>query len=555
MKNIWKCSFLVVVLISSLFFSASTLAQELPHLQKNKNATQLIVDGKPYIILGGELHNSSSSSLEYTAPKLKKLKELNLNTVLAVVSWQLIEPTEGKFDFSLVDGLLSSARENNLRLIILWFGSWKNGLSHYVPQWVKEDQERFPRVRLNSGKPTETITALNKEARNADAKAFTVLMAHLAKVDSKDKTVIMIQLENEVGVLGALRDMSETANFAFSAQVPNELISGLKKYKEELQPEMKFCWAKTGYKETGNWNDVFGEGNFAHEAFMAWQYASYMNTVARAGKAKHNIPIFVNTWIIQPEDIKPGDYPAGGPQSHLHDVWRIASPYIDLYCPDIYLADFPGITAMYTHPWNALFVPESFSGYRGASNAFFAIGSRKGIGYSPFGIDTRVDNPDESEIAKAYDILNQLTPEITSAQAEDKIIAFSLNLENGIQTMKFGGYTIEASLPKNRRSGKLEVESGYGLIIWKGGNDFILAGSNATIYFVPDSPGPKMAGFVSTYEGEYIDGKWKAGRLLNGDNIMVNYDLANEAIYNRTGVAARLGREPGILQIKLYRFE
>ncbi|MDN3669501.1 DUF5597 domain-containing protein [Echinicola jeungdonensis] len=555
MKYHWKTYALVILVLTLSLISKPIVAQELPHLQNNKHATQLMVDGEPYIILGGELHNSSTSNMEYMSPKWKKLKDMNLNTLLAVVSWQQVEPEEGEFDFSLVDRMLESAREHDLKLILLWFGSWKNGLSHYVPEWVKKDQERFPRIRLNSGKPTETITALSKEARNADAKAYAAFLEHLAKVDSKDKTVIMIQLENEVGVLGAPRDMSELANTAFSAQVPTALINGLKKYHDELQPELKASWAKSGNKENGSWKAIFGGENFAQEAFMAWNYASYMNTIAAAGKAKYDLPVFVNAWIVQPEDIKPGDYPAGGPQSHVHDIWRIASPNIDLYCPDIYLPDFSGITGMYTHSWNPLFVPESFSGYTGASNAFFVVGARKGIGYSPFGIDGKIEAPSESDLAKAYDILEQLTPEITKAQAEDRITAFSLDLENKVQTMELGGYTIEASLPKNLRSGKLKAENGYGLIIWKGEDEFTIAGSNATVYFVPKSPGPKMAGFVSIFEGEYINGKWKAGRLLNGDKIMVNYDLANEAIINRTGTAVQLANDPVILRAKLYRFE
>lgn len=555
MKNHLKSISLIVLVLNTLLSFTQAGAQELPYLQKNKTAIQLIVDGKPYIILGGELHNSSTSDMAYMSGKWKQLKDMNLNTILAVVAWQQVEPEEGKFDFSLVDGMLKSARENDLKLILLWFGSWKNGLSHYVPEWVKKDQERFPRIRLESGKPTETITALSKEARDADSKAYTAFLAHLAKVDSKEKTVIMIQLENEVGVLGAPRDMSEEANTAFSASVPTELINGLKKYKNELQPELEANWEKAGYKENGSWKDVFGDGNFAHEAFMAWNYATYMNTMAAAGKAKYNLPVFVNAWIVQPQDIKPGDYPAGGPQSRVHDIWRIASPSIDMYCPDIYLPDFADITAMYTHPWNPLFVPESFSGYTGASNAFFAMGARKGIGYSPFGIDGVIEDPLESDLAKAYEVLEQLRPEITKAQAEDKIVAFALDLKNDTQTIELGGYTIEASLPKNLRSGEFEAENGYGLVIWKGENEFTVAGSNSTVYFVPNSPGPKMAGFLSIYEGEYINGKWKAGRLLNGDNIMANYNLANEAIINRTGTAVKLDNDPAIRQIKLYRFD
>ncbi len=548
-------NFLAIWAIFIFLYPLSSKAQEAPHLQKNGSAVQLMVDGKPYIILGGELHNSSSSNLEYLEPAWGKLKEMNLNTVLTALSWQLIEPEEGKFDFSLVDGLLEDAREHDFKLVFLWFGSWKNGLSHYTPLWVKKDQERFPRVRLNSGKATETVTPLCIEARDADAKAFAALMAHLKEVDSNHRTVIMMQVENEVGILGATRDKSELAVSAFNKEVPKELIKGLKKYKSELQPEMAEHWAKTGYKELGTWAEVFGDNDYADEAFMAWNYSTYVNAVTAAGKAEYDIPMFVNAWIVQPEDTKPGDYPAGGPQSRVHDIWRIGAPDVDLKCPDIYLQNIPEILNMYHHSWNPLFIPESFSGENGAANAFLAIGKHAGLGYSPFGIDGRLVNPSESPLAKAYSVLDQLTPAITTAQAENKITAFWVTAANNQQTVKLGAYKIEASLPYNRRTGQISAEKGYGLIIWKGGDEFIVAGSNLNMVFVPDSPGPQMAGFDEIYEGEYVDGKWKSGRLLNGDNIMINYDLANQAAINRTGAGAKLGKEPAILQVKLYRFE
>lgn len=547
-----------ILLITTIF--AITIAftangQEIPHLKKNGNAVQLMVDGNPYLILGGELHNSSSSNLEYLEPAWAQLKEMNLNTVLTALSWQLIEPEEGKFDFSLVDGLLADARKNDLKLVFLWFGSWKNGFSHYVPSWVKKDQERFPRIRLNSGKATETITPLCAEAMNADAKAYAALMAHLKKVDSSFRTVIMMQVENEVGVKGASRDMSELANAEFKKQVPVALIKGLKKYKSELQPEMVEHWSKTGYKESGTWKEVFGNNHYADEAFMAWHYSIYINAITKAGKAEYDIPMFVNAWIVQPEDTKPGDYPSGGPQSRVHDIWRIGAPDIDFKCPDIYLPNTTEILNMYHHSWNPLFIPESFSGVNGAANAFYAIGKHASLGYSPFGIDNHMDIPADSPLAKAYRILNQLTPAITKAQADEKITAFWLTTENNPQTVELGGYTIEGSLPYDMRTGKLTAEKGYGLVIWKGGDEFIVAGSNLNMVFVPNSPGPKMSGFDEIYEGEYIDGKWKAGRLLNGDNIMINYDLSNQAALNRTGAGVKLENEPTILQVKLYRFE
>ncbi len=540
------------LVLATFFIISGAFAQ--PRLQKNGSATQLMVAGKPFLVLGAELHNSSSSSLDYLAPLWQPLKQMNLNTVLAAVSWELTEPREGKWDFTLVDGLLKGAREHELKVVLLWFGSWKNGLSHYAPLWVKEDYHRFPRIRLSNGKSTETITALSQEAVKADAKAFAALMQHVREVDAQQQTVIMVQVENEVGVIGGTRDHSEAASALFAKPVPAELLKGLMSIRSEWQPAFKKRWEEAGSNTSGTWTDLFGNTAFADEAFMAWQYARYLNQVAAAGKAAYNIPLYVNTWIVQPEDKVPGDYPAGGPQAHLHDIWRIGAPDIDIKAPDIYLPAFKEIASSYYHPWNPLFVPESYSGDAGAANAFYTVGQYNGIGYSPFGIDARESAPANAVLSKAYFILSQLAPEITAAQAKSAIRGISLTQQDSVQTFELGGYSVMATLRKNW-GGQLQAARGYGLIIQSGKDEFTVAGADIDLHFTPATPGPRMAGLASVYEGHYEQGAWRPGRLLNGDDIMMSYKLAEEAAFNHTGTGVRLKSEPGIVKMKLYRFE
>lgn len=293
-----------------------------PHLHKQGNATQLIVDGKPFLVIGGELHNSSSSSMEYMRPIWERMVALRLNTVLAAVFWELIEPEEGTFDFSLVDGLLQEARRHDLRLILLWFGSWKNGTSSYVPYWVKRDYHRFPRVRREDGKAVEVLSTLTEANWQADAKAFAALMHHLRLVDSNDSTVIMIQVENEVGVLGDTRDRSDAANAAFAGSVPQELLDQLSTHRQELGAGLLRHWESSDFKTSGSWQEIFGSGPETDELFMAWNYACYVDRVAAAGKSQYPIPMYVNAWLAAPQQPpadwpadgkKPGDWPSGGP--------------------------------------------------------------------------------------------------------------------------------------------------------------------------------------------------------------------------------------------------
>lgn len=525
-----------------------------PRLQKNGAATQLMVEGKPFLVLGAELHNSSSSSLDYMAPLWQPLQQMNLNTVLAAVSWQLTEPQENKWDFSHVDGILKGAREHGLKVVLLWFGSWKNGLSHYTPAWVKQDGRRFPRVRLSNGKPTETITALSAEAAGADAKAFAALLRHVKEVDAQQQTVIMVQVENEAGVIGDTRDHSEAANALFAKPVPAELLKGLMDTRNEWQPALKKHWEEAGSKTRGSWTELFGQTPFADEAFMAWQYARYMNQVAAAGKAAYNLPMFVNTWVVQPEDRLPGDYPAGGPQAQVHDIWRIGAPSVDIKAPDIYLPAFKEIAALYHHSWNPLFVPESFTGDAGTANAFYAIGQHNAIGYSPFGIDAKESAAGNAVIAKAYHVLAQLSPDILAAQTQNAVRAVALSGKDSVQSLELGGYRLLVTLRKSW-SGIAQATKGYALVIHTGKDEFTVAGADTDILFLPASPGPAMAGLLSVYEGAYENGVWKAGRLLNGDDIMMSYKLAGEAAANRTGTGVRLRSEPGIMKVKLYRFE
>lgn len=532
----------------------SGFAADLPHLEKRGAATQLVVDGKPLLVLAGELHNSSSSSREYLRPIWPKLEQMNLNTVLAVVSWDLVEPQEGKFDFSLVDGLLDDARQHHLHLILLWFGSWKNGLSHYVPDWVKKDYRHFPRARLKTG-TTEVLSPLSDANREADARAFAAFMRHLRKVDSRRQTVVMIQVENEVGLLGDSRDRSELANAAFDQAVPPGLMAYLDKHKNTLLPELRKRWEEAGAKDSGTWEQVFGAGPKTDEIFMGWNYARYVDRVAEAGKAEYPLPMYVNAWIVQPQDRQPGDYPSGGPQGHMLDLWRAGAPHIDILAPDIYLPNFTEVCAEFARNGNPLFVPESRPGWQGVANAFTCIGQFNSIGYSPFGIEDRQGDPTNGPIHQAYKVLAELAPLILKHQADGIIAGVSPTKANPTQSVKMGNYLLTASLRANRRNPAGLPQRGYGIIMQLGPDEFLVAGGDLQVTFAADSPGPPIVGLATVEEGRFLNGRWTPGRTLNGDAIMISYDMARLAAEKQTGTGLRFRTaDPTIQRVKLYRY-
>ena len=483
-----------------------------PQLRTQGTARQLIVDGQPFLIIGGELRNSSSSSLEYMKPIWQRMVDLNFNTVLTPVSWELVEPEEGKFDFALVDGLIQEARRYNLRLVFLWFGSWKNGQSSYIPVWVKKDYKRFPRVRVRNGETIEVLSTLAEANWKADAKAYAALMRHIREVDGADHTVIMMQVENEVGVLGDSRDRNALANEAFARPVPRELMEYLQKNKNELLAEVKKRWESAGFKTAGTWEEVFGAGPETDEIFMAWNYARYVDRVATAGKAEYAIPVYANAWLSSPSR-KPGEWPSGGPLPHTMDIWLAGGPHIDLLAPDIYQVNFQEWCQRYARRGNPLFIPEMPGQMTGPRNVFYALGQHDAIGTSPFAVDS-IENPKDSPLSKSYEAIAQMAPLILKHQGKGEMAGFVLDKENPAVKRQLGGYDVEISLDSIFGRG---AELGYGLIIATGPDEFVGVGSGFRVAFKPRTPGPALAGVGAVDEGVYRNGKWIPGRRLNGD--------------------------------------
>jgi len=511
---------IVVTLLSfpSVFAHAQNVGT--PHLEKHGTATQLVVDGKPFLILGAELLNSSSSSLEYMRPIWPRLAAIPLNTVLTPLSWELIEPEEGKFDFTLVDGLIDGARQNKLHIVFLWLASWKNGMSSYAPVWVKQNTERFPRVVEKDGNPVEILSPLGKESMAADARAFAALMRHIREVDGSAHTVLMMQVENEVGVLGDSRDRSPAANRAFDGQVPRELMTYLVQHRETLIPEFRTVWEAAGAKSSGTWQEVFGADTKADEIFMAWNFGRYIQSVTAAGKAEYPIPMYVNTWLGGWSDPHPHPFPSGGPLPEVMDLWKAAGTAIDIYSPDEYMPNLGEWCDRYHRGGNPIFIPETNGGAIGGANVFYAVGEYDAIGFSPFGIDSFVDRERDSlmdannELGKSYAVLEELAPIILQHEGRGEMAGFVLDKDHPQTTVEMNGYRLEVTLDQIFET---SATKGIGLVIAIGPNEFLGAGSGFRIAFSPMKPGPPHVGIGSIDEGQMVGGAWTPGRRLNGD--------------------------------------
>ena len=527
----------------------SAPSRPIPRLEKRGAVTQLIVDGQPFLLLTGELGNNTSSTLENMKPIWPSLVKINLNTVLAAVAWSWIEPEEGQFDFTLVDGLIEEARRHNLRLVFLWFGSWKNGTSSYTPGWVKRDFDRFPLVQDQEGRGREILSTFSDANSTADARAFAALMRRTRQLDSQARTVIMIQVQNEVGVLGDSRDRRPAANEAFARPAPTELMGYLQKHKDALLPEFRGVWEAGGFKTSGSWEEVFGQGTAADEIFMAWHYARYLNRVAEAGKKECPLPMFVNAWLVQPRDKQPGDYPSGGPVDHMHDVWRAGAPQIDILAPDIYLTNFDELCVRYSRSGNPLLIPEARAD---AANLFRAIGHHNAIGFSPFGIERQMDP--ESLFARSYAVLSQLAPLILANQGKGAMEAVGVAADDPAQKVSVGNYTFNITIGRGRwgvpppapAAAPQPPLRGFALFISVGPDEYWVAGSGIVASVEPNTPGPPRASLATVEEGTFQNGRWVVGRHLAGDDT----GQGGEARASLRLPANRVS----ILHVKLYRY-
>ncbi len=565
------------MIFSLCLFCATGFAQH-SKLVRQGEATQLHVDGKPFLILGGELGNSSAACFEYIEDIFPKLQRMGLNTVLVPAYWDLLEPEEGRFDFSLTDKVLSQARENDLKVVFLWFGAYKNSMSCYAPAWVKEDYRRFPRAHTRSGKPLEILSAFSENVVKADHKAFCEWLEHLAEADKDHGTVIMIQIENEIGMLEDARDYSSVANKAFNSDVPEQLTDFLSKNKGQLHPTILEHWERQGAPEKGSWSEIFGTELFADEAFTAWHYASYVEKLAQTAKSIYDVPLYVNAALNSRGRI-PGDYPSGGPLAHLIDIWRCAAPTIDFLSPDIYDTGFKDWVAQYHRHNNPLFIPEIRRSTGNAAQAYYILGEHDAIGISPFAIEDANETEVEA-LAKGYSSLRELMPLITKYQGQGKMRGMLFNQEDKESIFRDHDLTIICrhfyTLPWDPRATDGSVwPDGAAILIKVSEYEYLLAGSGVVVEFAltseKEQAREKQAlgedGFLMTGEGKRdkrAESKWKGSRIgiASVDRMKVNPDGSLSYYQRLNGDEDHQGRhvriscdDYEILHIKLYKYQ
>lgn len=531
-----------IALLASLLLTDSIAAPtndpSLPHLVQKDGRHAFIVDGAPFLMLGGQCHNSSA--WPSTLPKVwSAIEALHANTLEAPVSWEQFEPEPGKFDYSVVDLLLGGAREHQVRLVLLWFGTWKNGSSHYLPLWMKQQPELYPRIVGQKGNRIDSPSPHTPALLEADTRAFRALMRHLKSADPQH-TVIMVQVENEPGSWDTVRDYSPAAEKLFAAPVPIELLKALGQE------------AKTG----GNWTVVFGKD--ADEFFQAWSVAHFIGQVAAAGKAEYPLPLYVNAALRDPLTNPPAtSYESGGPTDNVLAIWKAAAPAVDILAPDIYMNDsahYLKVLELYHRPDNALFIPETIPSATVSRYCYSAI-AQDAIGWSPFGIDKENQSGAPAgaspgfaalePVANNYRVLGPMMRELAQLNFEGRLHAAVEEKDPAQQAIALGRWQAVVNFgPPTFGYGRTPQGNpepvGRVLVAKLGENEFLVTGQLARIDFkLTENPAALRREFLRVEEGRYESGVFRPARIWNGDE---------------TDWGLNFGTAPQVLRVQLGTF-
>jgi len=526
---------LALVTVCSVWSAPAAPSGErpLPRLVEKEGRYALLVDGAPYLILGAQVNNSSAWPA--MLPKVwPAMEALHVNTVEIPVYWEQFEPQQGRFDTTLVDTLLQQAREHHVRLVLLWFGTWKNGSGHYQPEWMKLKPDVYPHVIGANGRAIDSPSPHAEATLQLDILAFTALMRHLKAADPQ-RTVIMVQVENEAGMWGGVRDYSPAAQKLFDGPVPAKLLAKLN-------------------KQPGTWQQVFGED--ADEFFHAWSVAEYIGKVAAAGKAAYPLPLYVNAALRDPlTPSRPPSYESGGPTDNVLDIYKAAAPAIDILSPDIYMSETDKYLAVLDHYHradNALFVPETGS-FGPFSRYFFAALGRQAIGFAPFGIDNtnpltgfpgapKTNEDRFAPFAVNYELVAPMQREIAKLSFEGKLQAAVEEKGKPTQNFDLGAWKANVSYGRpgfgNAEPKGNPETNGRILIAQLAGNQFLVAGFHVRVDFQPaDKSSGKQRLFLKVEEGKYENGVFRAFRIWNGDQTDWGLNFAGVPQVLRVSVA------------------
>lgn len=502
--------------------------------------------GKPIYVLGLQSHNSSNGCWEMIDKAILAVKKYHGNTIEVPVYWYQVEPAEGQFDMSMVETLIQKVRANGLHLIILWFGFSKNADCTYMPEWVKRDPERFKLAKDIDGGVVPMMSPHCEATIEADKKAFVKLVSFIREIDEEERTVIALQVENEIGLYNIDRCYSQKAQEDFDKGVPKCLYD--------------VTFAGSDAKEEGSsWYDRFGR--FAHEAFSAWYFGIAIEKIASAGKEVYpDLPLYMNTMQGEVrQEVAGQSYSSGSPVARVIDIWKKAAPSIELFAPDLYcqpLSAYRRACGLYGREDNALFIPETgIKGDAFAMNLIHAAGEFGAIGICGFGAEGALTPDGElhreaQKVAVTMEIIDSMASLLIKYRGTGKLFCVtqeefqnSVHLERSLYhiTCEYSNHSSKgAPLWANLRTDSVIKEfpnvfeeRGRAIIFEAAPDEFYMAGAGLSAHFLlktaPDDPYPKKTyssraatelTALTIEEGHFDEsGEWVCEFVRRGDEI------------------------------------
>lgn len=524
----------ILAAVGGLALGTVPLAAQPPRLVQGAERPVLTVDGEPFLVLGAQANNSSNypAMLKQVWPAVEAI---GANTLLMPVAWEQLEPVEGRFDFSFVDALLEQARAHDKRLVLLWFGTWKNTGASYAPGWVKTDGRRFPRMRHPDGRAHYALSPHGEATLAADARAFARLMRHLAETDPQH-TVIMVQVENEAGSYELARDHAPEPARLFEQPIPAKLAEAL------------------GVAQRP-WAEAFGPR--AEQFFMTWHLARYVNEVAEAGKREWDLPLYVNAALGNAFTDENGEVgPSGGPNWNALPVWRAAAPHIDAFAPDIYTRDAAAVERFlerYADP-GPLLVPEIGNAAEYARFVWPALGQGT-VMFTPFGIDATgysnyplgaktLDEATLEAFAAPFRLLGPSASAWARIAGDRPTWGAARPADGADRETVMGRWKIIAQFARwqfgeddwtwiERDAHPLADAPVGGAVVAQLGSDrFLVSGRHVRLRLaLAEARAGEQGQILSAEEGTFENGEWVMRRRWNGDQIDYGFNIGAEPVW------------------------
>ena len=552
---------LATTLVAGQLYAQAT-ESPIPRIVQKDGRFALLVDNAPFLILSVEDQDLGLESSWPPQPKdWADMEYLHANTVEVPIYWDQIEEQPGDFDFSSIDRLLAAARGHNMRLILLWFATWKNGSQHYMPEWMLSDPTRYYHAVNREGEAVDSPSPFATASLEADKRAFSAVMQHLKEVDPQ-RTVIMVQVENETGNWKSVRDFSSAAQKYFEAPVPPEVLKAMHARTNAVSP---------------NWRQAFGPD--ADEYFNAWATAKYVGEVAAAGKAVYPLPLDVNDALRNPftpgppgEPGAPGAYESGGPTDNVIPIWKEAAPAIDILGPDDYQGDPAALVKvlhLYSRDDNPLFLPESGCFECDPANGdysryFFTALDLGAIGFS------LSDTAPDPVLARNFVLVAPMQQDIARLMFDGKLqaVAEPPHFTGGDQgdprqILHFGTWDAVVKYGSARfgpaTTAWNTIPEGRALVAQLGENQFLVAGYFCTVDFYPAGTEEQqktehIVDGTGQIPSALIDGKWQHRQFMRVEQGVYEngtFRLLRSQNGDATDYGLRFDEEPTVLRVTL----